>query len=59
LRREFQKLKIGPKYGRVHAWDNKFPKDRILLEGHEFWLIFENLLSRETRVPIKDLWEEL
>jgi hypothetical protein len=37
-------VKIGSRYGRDHAQENKFPKDRILLEGNEFWVIFEKFL---------------
>jgi hypothetical protein len=42
LRLEIEKVKIGSRYGRDHEWENKFLKDRILLEGNELWVIFEN-----------------
>jgi hypothetical protein len=38
-------VKIGSRYGKVHAWESKFPKDRILLERNEFQLLFENSFS--------------
>jgi hypothetical protein len=59
LRLEIQKVKICSKYGRVHSWENNFPKDRILLEENEFQLIFENSFSWESKVSIMSLWEEL
>jgi hypothetical protein len=59
LRLEIQKVKIGLRYGRDHAWGNKFLKDRILLEGNEFWLIFENSFSWEPKISIMNHREEL